>query len=53
MVGVDGCLGRVKSVGWFEIGEGGLKGGGGVEKEVGEVGNFDINGMVKVRGFME
>ncbi|WP_144501144.1 DUF1256 domain-containing protein, partial [Bacillus sp. WP8] len=42
-----------KSVGWLEIGDGGLKAGGGVEKEVGEVGDIDINGMVNVSGLME
>ncbi|WP_313960265.1 DUF1256 domain-containing protein [Bacillus velezensis] len=35
------------------MGDGGVKAGGGVEKDVAEMGDVDMNGMVNVRGFME
>lgn len=53
IVAVDACLGRVKSVGSFQIGDGPLKPGAGVQKELPEVGDIHINGIVNVSGFME
>ncbi|MCI3988300.1 spore protease YyaC, partial [Bacillus vallismortis] len=37
IIAVDACLGRVKSVGSFQIGEGPLKSGAGVKKDIPEV----------------
>ncbi|ADP34628.1 spore protease YyaC [Bacillus atrophaeus] len=53
VIAVDACLGRVKSVGSFQIGEGPLKPGAGVQKDLPEVGHLHINGIVNVSGFME
>ncbi|MGE6630718.1 spore protease YyaC [Bacillus sp. NPDC077027] len=53
IIAVDACLGRVKSVGSFQIGDGPLKPGAGVQKELPEVGDIHINGIVNVSGFME
>ncbi|BBP93587.1 hypothetical protein BsIDN1_72050 [Bacillus safensis] len=54
IVAVDACLGRVKSVGSFQIGDGPLKPGAEKKKkELPEVGDIHINGIVNVSGFME
>ncbi|HJV31413.1 MAG TPA: spore protease YyaC [Bacillales bacterium] len=53
IIGIDACLGRVKSVGMIEIGNGPVQPGAGVNKELPEVGNIHITGIVNVSGFME
>ncbi len=53
IIAVDACLGRVKSVGSFQIGDGPLKPGAGVQKDLPEIGDVHINGIVNVSGFME
>ncbi|ESU34561.1 hypothetical protein G3A_00510 [Bacillus sp. 17376] len=53
IVGIDACLGRLKSVGSIQVGNGPVKPGAGVNKELPEVGNMHITGIVNVSGFME
>lgn len=53
IIGIDACLGKIKSVGVIQIGEGPVKPGAGVNKELPEVGNYHITGIVNVSGFME
>jgi putative sporulation protein YyaC len=53
IIGIDACLGRVKNVGMIEIGDGPVKPGAGVNKELPPVGNIHITGIVNVSGFME
>lgn len=53
IIGVDACLGRLKSVGIVQIGSGPVKPGAGVNKELTPVGNAHITGIVNVSGFME
>lgn len=53
IVGIDACLGQLSSVGSIKIGEGPLKPGAGVNKELPPVGNIHITGVVNVGGFME
>lgn len=53
IIGIDACLGRLKSVGVIQVGEGPVKPGAGVKKELPEVGNYHITGIVNVSGFME
>ncbi|PLS15782.1 spore protease YyaC [Bacillus sp. M6-12] len=53
IIGVDACLGRLKSVGMVQVGEGPVKPGAGVNKELPEVGEAHITGIVNVSGFME
>jgi putative sporulation protein YyaC len=53
IIGIDACLGRLKSVGSIQMGEGPLKPGAGVKKELPTVGQYHINGIVNVSGFME
>ncbi|KAB2330813.1 spore protease YyaC [Cytobacillus depressus] len=53
IIGIDACLGRLKSVGVVQVGEGPVKPGAGVNKELPEVGHMHITGIVNVSGFME
>lgn len=53
IIGVDACLGRVKSVGVIQIAKGPVKPGAGVNKDLPEVGDMHIAGIVNVSGFME
>ncbi len=53
IVGVDACLGRLKSVGAILLSEGPLKPGAGVNKDLPEVGDIHLTGIVNVSGFME
>ncbi|MGA9288566.1 MAG: spore protease YyaC [Anaerobacillus sp.] len=53
IIGIDACLGRLHSVGIITAGEGPVKPGAGVKKELPEVGNIHLTGIVNVSGFME
>ncbi|XJZ27321.1 spore protease YyaC [Bacillota bacterium Lsc_1132] len=53
IIGIDACLGRFKSIGMIEIGEGPVKPGAGVNKDLPAVGHIHITGIVNVSGFME
>ncbi len=53
IIAVDACLGRLKNVGSIQIGSGPIKPGAGVHKELPEVGDIHITGIVNVSGFME
>ncbi|MGJ7913697.1 spore protease YyaC [Neobacillus sp. LXY-1] len=53
LIGIDACLGQVKNVGVIQIGNGPVKPGAGVNKELPEVGDIHITGIVNVGGFME
>ena len=53
IIGIDACLGRLKSVGVIQIGMGPVKPGSGVNKDLPDVGDMHITGIVNVSGFME
>ncbi|WP_010279198.1 spore protease YyaC [Paenibacillus senegalensis] len=53
IVGIDACLGQLSSVGSIKIGDGPLKPGAGVNKDLPQVGDIHITGVVNVGGFME
>lgn len=53
IIGIDACLGRLKSVGVITVCDGPLKPGAGVNKELPDVGEVHITGIVNVSGFME
>lgn len=53
IIGIDACLGRLKSVGAIQICEGPVKPGAGVKKDLPAVGDYHITGIVNVSGFME
>ena len=46
IIGIDACLGKVRSVGIVQIGEGPVKPGAGVNKDLPAVGNAHITGIV-------
>jgi putative sporulation protein YyaC len=53
IIGIDACLGRLKSVGIIQIGDGPVKPGSGVNKDLPAVGDIHLKGIVNVSGFME
>jgi len=53
IVGIDACLGQAASVGCIQVGEGPVRPGAGVNKELPPVGDIHITGIVNVGGFME
>ncbi|TYR80298.1 spore protease YyaC [Priestia megaterium] len=53
IIGIDACLGRMKSVGSVSLGIGPVKPGAGVNKELPPVGDIHMTGVVNVSGFME
>lgn len=53
IVGIDACLGQVASVGCIQVGEGPVRPGAGVNKDLPPVGDIHITGIVNVGGFME
>ncbi|EKN69929.1 sporulation protein YyaC [Neobacillus bataviensis LMG 21833] len=53
IIGIDACLGRIKNVGVIQVGSGPVKPGAGVNKDLPEVGDIHITGIVNVSGFME
>lgn len=53
IIGIDACLGQLTSVGCIQIGNGPVKPGAGVNKDLPPVGNMHITGVVNVGGFME
>ncbi len=53
VVAIDACLGRMDHIGCVGIGEGPIKPGSGVNKELAPVGNMFITGIVNFGGFMD
>lgn len=53
IIAVDACLGQLTSVGCIQVGNGPVKPGAGVNKELPPVGNMHVTGIVNVGGFME
>lgn len=53
IIAVDACLGRLDSIGCITLSYGPLKPGAGVHKQLPEVGDAHLTGIVNVGGFME
>lgn len=53
IIAVDACLGKVKNIGTVQVCNGPLKPGAGVNKQLPEVGDVHVTGIVNVSGFME
>jgi putative sporulation protein YyaC len=53
IIAVDACLGQLKSIGSINVGCGSLKPGAGVKKNLPEVGDIYVTGIVNIGGFME
>lgn len=53
VIAIDACLGRMDHVGCISIGEGPIKPGSGVNKELSPVGDMYVTGIVNFGGFMD
>jgi putative sporulation protein YyaC len=53
IIAVDSSLGQLLSVGKFYVKRGSIRPGAGVNKDLGEVGDYSLTGVVNVGGFME
>lgn len=53
IIAIDACLGRTESIGYISIKPGPLRPGTGVNKNLPEIGQMHIIGVVNVGGFME
>lgn len=53
IIGIDACLGRYKNIGFVKLANGPVKPGAGVKKDLPEVGDIHITGIVNVSGYME
>lgn len=53
IIAIDACLGRIDSIGCIILADGPLKPGAGVHKQLPEVGEAHLTGIVNVGGFME
>ncbi|MGI5902388.1 MAG: spore protease YyaC [Desulfitobacteriia bacterium] len=53
IIALDACLGRLESIGYITLGEGPLKPGTAVKKELPEVGEIHLTGIVNINGFAQ
>jgi putative sporulation protein YyaC len=53
VIAVDACLGRMDHVGYITLGEGSIKPGSGVNKDLPPIGDMHITGIVNFGGFMD
>jgi putative sporulation protein YyaC len=53
VIAIDACLGKMDHVGYISIGEGPIKPGSGVNKELSPVGDMYVTGIVNFGGFMD
>lgn len=53
VVAIDACLGKMEHVGYITVGEGSIKPGSGVKKDLTPVGDMYITGIVNFGGFMD
>lgn len=53
IIAIDASLGKASHIGYFTLGEGSLKPGAGVGKELPQVGNLCVTGIVNLSGFFE
>ncbi len=53
VVAIDACLGSMDHIGYVGVGEGPIKPGSGVNKELAPVGDMFVTGIVNFGGFMD
>lgn len=53
IIAIDACLGKMDRIGYIKIGNGPLKPGAGVNKDLTAVGDLHITGIVNLSGYME
>lgn len=53
IIAIDACLGQMNHIGWISVGQGPIRPGSGVNKELDPVGDVHITGIVNFGGFMD
>ena len=53
IIAIDASLGKMEHIGYITVGKGSIKPGAGVKKDLGEVGDIFITGIVNFNGFLE
>ncbi|KAB3531883.1 spore protease YyaC [Alkaliphilus pronyensis] len=53
IIAIDACLGKMERIGFIKVGNGPLKPGAGVKKDLPSVGDIHITGIVNLCGYME
>jgi len=53
VIAIDACLGKMEHVGYVTVGEGPIKPGSGVNKDLTPVGDAHVTGIVNFGGFMD
>ncbi|WP_058485901.1 spore protease YyaC [Defluviitalea phaphyphila] len=53
IIAIDACLGKMEHIGYITLGEGSIKPGAGVQKDLPYVGDLFITGIVNFSGFMD
>lgn len=53
IIAIDACLGKMEHIGYITLGEGSIKPGAGVQKNLPSVGDLFITGIVNFSGFMD
>jgi putative sporulation protein YyaC len=53
IIAIDACLGKMDHVGYISVGEGPIKPGSGVNKDLPPVGDIFVTGIVNFGGFMD
>lgn len=53
IIAIDACLGKFDHVGTLSVVRGAIRPGAGVKKDLGEYGDYSIQAVVNVAGFME
>ncbi|SCY62583.1 spore protease YyaC [Alkaliphilus peptidifermentans] len=53
IIAIDACLGKMDRIGFIKVGNGPLKPGAGVNKDLPAVGDLHITGIVNLCGYME
>ena len=53
VIAIDASLGKMEHIGYISVGKGSIKPGAGVKKDLGEVGDIFITGIVNLNGFLE
>ncbi len=53
IIGIDACLGKSESIGFITLKKGPLKPGTGVKKQLPDVGQLHLTGIVNISGYLE
>ena len=53
IIAIDACLGKIENIGNINIGEGSIRPGAGVDKDLQPIGDIYITGIVNFKGFAD